>query len=156
MTVTLEPITQETVRVITDLRVAPEQRRFVATNAESLAEANFYAEAWYRAIYVDGEPAGFVMLYDETLRDQPPEVPEVSLWRFMVAAGFQGRGVGRAALRQVIEHVRKRPGVRRLLTSYVPEEGNPEPFYRAAGFRPTGAIEAGEVVLALDLGQVAG
>src|SRR5215471_13022541 len=102
MVVSLREITAETVRQITSLSVSPEQQRFVASNAVSLAQALFSPDAWYRAIYADDTPAGFVMLYDESLRTSPPVHPEVALWRFMVDTQFQGRGVGTAALDQVI------------------------------------------------------
>jgi len=62
----LRPITAGTVRQIIKLAVAPGQERFVASNAVSLAEALFAPEAWYRAIYAGDEPAGFVMLFDES------------------------------------------------------------------------------------------
>jgi diamine N-acetyltransferase len=68
--VTLREITSDTVRAVTALSVAEPQRAFVAPNAVSLAEALFASEAWYRAIYHAEELAGFVMLYDESLR--PP------------------------------------------------------------------------------------
>ena len=51
MAVSLREITADSVRQITALAVAPEQQRFVASNAVSLAEALFNEEAWYRAIY---------------------------------------------------------------------------------------------------------
>ncbi len=149
--VSLRRITKDTVRAITRLEVAPEQQAYVASTAVSLAEANFHPEAWYRAIYLGNEPVGFVMLYDETQRDEPPEAPAVSLWRFMVAAPFQRRGIGSAALTQVIEHVRTRPKVELLFTTCVPGEASPEPFFLAAGFEPTGEVDDDEVVLALDL-----
>jgi diamine N-acetyltransferase len=38
-----------------------------------------------------------------------------------------------------------------LLTSYQPGNGEPWPFYRRFGFRPTGEIDDGEVVLRLVL-----
>ena len=79
MTVTLRPITAETVRRVTDLAVRPEQQRFVARNAESLAEALFTPEAWYRAIHRDDELVGFVMLHDESLRVPMPEKPRAFL-----------------------------------------------------------------------------
>ena len=60
--VSLRPITAETVRAITSLSVSESQKGFVAPNAISLAQALFAPEAWYRAIYVGDEPAGFVML----------------------------------------------------------------------------------------------
>lgn len=147
MNVSLREITADTVRQIIALAVTPEQQHFVASNAVSLAQALFCPEAWYRAIYADDEAAGFVMLYDETLRPSPPVEPKVVLWRFMIDARFQGKGIGAAALARVIEHLRARPGVTAVSTSYVPGPGCPEPFYRRLGFEPTGEIDDGEVVL---------
>ena len=153
MDITLREITANTVRQITALAVRTEQQRFVANNALSLAEALFHEEAWYRAIYLGDAPAGFVMLRDETLRTLPPPVPKVSLWRFMIAAPFQGQGVGKAALQQVIVHVRRKEVFSLISTSYVQGPGCPEPFYRSFGFRPTGAIKNGEHVLELVLAR---
>ena len=61
--VTLRTITAQTVRTIINLQVSPQQRHLVAPNAVSLAEALFHPEAWYRAVYADEDPVGFVMLY---------------------------------------------------------------------------------------------
>ena len=49
-------VTQETVRAICDLVVAPEQREFVAPNAHSIAEAYFEPKAWFRAVYAGDMP----------------------------------------------------------------------------------------------------
>lgn len=114
----------------------------------------FNNEAWYRAIYLGDCPVGFVMLRDETLRATPPVAPKVTLWRFMVDAKFQGRGIGKAALEQVIAHTRGKKAFSSLSTSYVPGPGCPEPFYYWLGFRPTGLVKNGEVVLELPLLQV--
>jgi diamine N-acetyltransferase len=149
--VSLREITAETVRQITSLSVRPEQQRFVASNAVSLAEALFNETAWYRAIYVGASPAGFAMLYDESLRAAPPSTPVVGLWRFMIDSRFQGQGIGAAALQQVIAHVRSKRLFSSLVTSYVPGPGCPEPFYLRAGFRHTGKLDNGEVVLELPL-----
>ena len=151
--VTLREITAETVRSIVRLAVAPDQQHLVAPNAVSLSQALFAPEAWYRAIYAGDEPVGFVMLSDDSLRDPVPPEPEVSVWRFMVDAKAQRRGIGRDAMRLVIAHVRAKRLFRRLELSYVPGEGCPEPFYRSLGFLPTGRVDDGEVVMALDLGR---
>ena len=153
--VSLRPITAETVRAITSLAVAESQEGFVAPNAVSLSQALFAPEAWYRAVYLGEEPVGFVMLEDESLRSPPPEMPEVGVWRFMIDARFQGRGIGRIALLRVIEHVRSKGLFQTLKLSYVPGPGCPEPFYLGLGFRHTGEVEGDEVVLELPLSQTA-
>lgn len=149
--VSLREITSETVTAVIRLSVAESQKGFVATNAVSLAQALFAPEAWYRAIYCADEPVGFVMLEDESLRSPPPPEPQVGVWRFMVDERYQGRGIGRAALVQVIEHVRRKGLFKSLQLSYVPGPGCPEPFYLGLGFRHTGKVDGKEVVLELAL-----
>jgi diamine N-acetyltransferase len=146
MRVTLREITSETVHAVTKLSVATSQQGFVASNAVSLSEALFSDEAWYRAIYDDEDMVGFVMLSDESLRKEPPPEPNIGLWRLMVDQQYQGRGIGREAMRLVLEYVRSRPGIHYFYTSYVPEPGGPGPFYLGLGFEPNGEVEEGEVV----------
>jgi diamine N-acetyltransferase len=69
----------------------------------------------------------------------------------MIDARFQGQGTGAAALQQVIAHVKSRGLFASLVTSYVPGPGCPERFYVRAGFRHTGKVDDGEVVLELPL-----
>jgi hypothetical protein len=56
--VELREVTGDTVRGICRLQVAPGQRRFVAPNAVSFAEALFEPKAWYRAIVADDVAVG--------------------------------------------------------------------------------------------------
>ena len=141
--VTLREVTADTVFDICGLKVAPKQRPYVADNAFSIAQAHFEPKAWFRAIYADETPAGFLMLADE------PDKPEYFLWRLMVDATLQGRSYGRQAIALLVEHVRGRPGARELLVSYHPGPHSPREFYLKQGFRDTGRIEDGEVVLSL-------
>ena len=144
--VSLREVTKETVRAITALKVGPAQDRFVAPNAVSIAQAYFSRDvAWFRAIYVGEEPAGFVMLDD----DAPKQ--SYYLWRYMIDQRFQGQGIGRRALDLVIDYVRTRPGAKALLTSIVPGDGSPGPFYEKMGFAYTGEEEDGELVMRLNL-----
>jgi diamine N-acetyltransferase len=137
--VTLREVTQDTLRDILRLKVTPEQDQFVAPNAVSVAEAYFERErAWFRAIYADETPVGFLMLYDD------PEKPTYYLWRFMIDARYQRHGFGRRALELLIDHVRTRPNASELLLSYVPAEGSPQPFYARLGFVDTGVVHDGE------------
>ena len=143
--VTLREITKDTVRVIIKLGVAADQTNFVAPNAVSIAEAYFEPKAWFRAIYADEEPVGFIMLFDDA------DKPEYYLWRLMVAADHQAEGYGRRAVELLIDYVRTRPNATELLTSYVPDEKGPMRFYQKLGFTETGEIDDGEVTTRLTL-----
>lgn len=143
--ISLREITADTVRTICDLQVLPAQGAFVASNAISIAQAYFEPKAWFRAIHADQTPVGFVML------SLDPALPEYCIWRFMIDGRYQHLGYGTRALRLVIDHIRTLPRATEVLVSYVPAEGSPEPFYRKAGFIPTGQVIDGEVVLKLVL-----
>jgi diamine N-acetyltransferase len=125
--------------------VREDQKQFVASNAVSIAQAYFSEYAWFRAIYADDTPVGFVMLEDQ------PEKPEYFLWRFMIDARYQGMGFGRRALEMLIEHVRTRPNATELLTSFHEGDGSPQGFYEKLGFRLTGDWEEGEALMRLPL-----
>ena len=143
--VSLREVTSDTFRQIIDLKVRPDQEQFVAPNVGSIAEAYFEPKAWFRAIYADEMPVGFVMLYDDEAK------PEYFLWRFMIDARYQRHGFGRQALLLVIDHVRTRPGAREFGLSYIPAEGGPEEFYSSLGFVNTGKMIGDEKVMVLQL-----
>lgn len=143
ITVSLREVTAETVRDVCKLSdtLFENQKRMVAPNAVSIAQAHFEPKAWFRAIYAGDTPIGFVMLYDD------PEKPSCYLWRFMIAGPHQKQGFGTQAMQLILDRARARPGVKEITLSYVPIDGNPEPFYRRMGFEPTGAVEEGEIVM---------
>jgi diamine N-acetyltransferase len=142
--VTLREVTKDTVRQVCRLSVAPNQTSFVAPNAVSIAQAYFERDvAWFRAIYADETPVGFVMIEDDEAAQ------EYTLWRFMIDARYQGLGFGKRALERVIAHVKTRPGATALLTSCVPGDGSPCPFYEKMGFVYTGDEDEGELVMRL-------
>lgn len=145
--VSLREITADTVRDICRLTdtLTPPKRYMVAPNAVSLAQAYFEKHAWFRAIYADEIPVGFVMLYDN------PEEEEYFLWRYMIAEPHHGKGFGRRGLELVIDHVRTRPGAHVLETSCGQGPGSPEDFYHKVGFTRNGKMLGQEVGLSLAL-----
>jgi diamine N-acetyltransferase len=147
----LKEITDENREAVCAISVRKRQRRFVDSVASSLKDAAKEPEEnhWYRAVYLGDEPAGFVMLAWNTPTGRAGP-GRYSLWRLLVDKHHQRRGIGQEVLRQIIELVRA-DGATELLTSYVPGDGNPGPFYRGLGFEPTGEIDDGEVVLRLTL-----
>jgi RimJ/RimL family protein N-acetyltransferase len=127
------------------IEVAPSQERFVSSVRKSIADAAFPYDGdvelrpWYRAIAADGELVGFLMVAEPIEQD-----PRWFLWRFLIGAGHQRRGIGHRALRLLAERVRDHGGDR-LYTSYRLGAGGPEGFYHRHGFEPCGE-EGGETV----------
>jgi diamine N-acetyltransferase len=153
VTVALRTITDENREAVVALRVAPWQTRFVGTVADALADADEIPEAkgWYRAVYVDDAPVGFVMLSWDVVPQPPRIIGPWFLWKLLVDERHQHRGYGREVVKLVAQMVRDNEGTE-LLTSCVQAADGPEAFYRRLGFTPTGEFDAnGEVILALEL-----
>ena len=141
--VALREINEETVRTICKLSVTDAQQVFVAPNAVSIAQAHFSPQAWFRAIYADETPVGFVMLRED------PDKLQYFLWRMMIDSRYQGNGYGRLAMLLVIERVKTRPNATQLLTSVVQEPGGPQRFYEGLGFKLTGKHWDDEAIMRL-------
>ncbi len=143
----MREITEDTVYSIIKLSetLSDDQRKMVAPNAVSIAQAHFSDNAWFRAIYADETPVGFVMLYDD------PDKGEYFLWRLMLARPHQKKGFGERSIGLLVDHVKTRPNARSLGASYVPKDGGPEGFYKKLGFEPTEEVEHGEIVVRLPL-----
>jgi diamine N-acetyltransferase len=139
--VTLREVTAATVRAICALETGEEQRRFVAANALSIAQAHFEPRALFRAVYADETPVGFAMW-------KPADEPGVAyLWRFMIDRRHQRKGHARQAITLLIDLLRE-AGYRRVKTSVVLDLNGPLDFYRSVDFIDTGALSTnGERVL---------
>jgi diamine N-acetyltransferase len=151
--VSFREITRANRPEIEALTVTEVQAGYVAGVAESLVEAAETPDAcpWFRAVYADDEPVGFVMLSDGITVADPDYLGPYYLWRLLVDRRYQGRGYGSAALRLAVEHVRTRGDARTLITSVVQGPASPVGFYLRQGFRLTGEVHQGELVLELDL-----
>ena len=150
MTVQLREVTRDTVSAVCKLD-AGDDRKQVAPNSVSIAQAHFQGEAWFRAAYDDDLLVGFVMLYDPTLVESPDE-PDFFLWRLMIDQSHQGKGYGRAVVEALVEHVRTRPSAQRLLVSHVKSADRLSRFYQSLGFQYTGVEDDGELIMERKLG----
>lgn len=151
--VTLREITSANRADVEAIEVSAAQSQFVTGVAESLVEAATTPDArpWYRAVYADDEPVGFVMLSDGITVQNPDYLGPYYLWRLLVDQRRQGQGYGSAALWLAVEHLRTRPDAHVLITSCGLGPGSPLDFYLGQGFRSTGQMHQGEMVLELDL-----
>jgi diamine N-acetyltransferase len=151
--VSLREITLANRAAVEALTVTAVQAEYVTGVAESLVEAAETPDAcpWYRAVYADGTPVGFVMISDGIIVVNPAYLGPYFLWRLLIDRRYQRRGYGSAALSLVVEYVRTRPGARVLLSSMVQGPASPIGFYLRQGFRATGEVHEDELVLELDL-----
>ena len=147
MNVSLREITPENFRECVNLKVGDGQETFVATNVMSIAQSKIvYPHANTLAVYSGDEMVGFAMFgYDE-------DEERFYLGRLMIDEKHQGKGYGRAAVREVIERVKK-SGYDALFLSYAPENTNAEKLYLSIGFEKTGEINGNEIVMRLDLNK---
>jgi diamine N-acetyltransferase len=151
--VRLREITDANRAAVEAVRILPEQEEYGDTVVDALEEAARSPEGrpWYRSIYVDDVPVGFVMLG----LDAPPGDERYPfrffLWKLLIDARFQRRGYGTATIDAVVALLRAYPGVDALFTSAVPGPASPASFYEHYGFVPTGEIFDDEIVLRLDL-----
>ena len=141
--INLKDINAHTVCEICDLSVNDFQKQFVAPNAVSIAQAYFSKQAWFRAIYADQTPIGFVMIYDDA------KTASYDLWRYMIDKTFQNKGFGYRAMALVIDHVKKKPNANVLTTSVLEKDGSPQKFYEKLGFVLTGEYKDNEAVMVL-------
>ncbi|MET7450763.1 GNAT family N-acetyltransferase [Streptomyces sp. NPDC005574] len=150
----LEEITRHNLAAALGVRVRPDQEHAVEPVAESLAEAYVRADlAWPRLI-VDGDrPVGFLMAFLDIDWNGDGTSVRSGLWRLNIAAGEQGRGYGRFAVRSVAEEIRRRGG-KELYVTWHPGPTGPEGFYLGLGFRRTGETSGDQPVGVLELSRL--
>jgi diamine N-acetyltransferase len=141
MTVTLREITMDNFLECVRLSVGEAQKNFVASNMFSLAEAKADRVSNPYAIYADEQIVGFIMY------DFNPEENRGYVSRLMVDARFQGKGYGRAAMAEVVDRLKRVPGIRDIQTSFHPENHVAEALYASLGFARTGEVVDGEIVV---------
>ena len=155
-------ILDENIEECIALDVLPEQKKFVASNAISLAQAydenKAFAEngkgnvATPYSIYENGKMVGFVM-YGYF----PPEDDEESynkdeyyyyVWRLLIDKNHQGRGIGREAVKQVMDEIKSKPHgeANFCYVSYEPSNIASKTTFASYGFKEDGRVIDGEVV----------
>lgn len=139
-------ITEENFDAIIKMK-RPDEEGYVASNAYSLAQAWLYRDAndvYPFAIYDDEMPVGFMML-DEDLEER-----SLVIWRIMFPVEHQNKGFGTLAIKKIIQMAKESGKYDFVIIDYVPENKIAGHVYEKAGFKPTGEISNGEIVMRLD------
>ena len=122
--------------------------KFVASNAVSLAEAWLYYESHDThpfAVYHGEELVGFMMVHEDRAKGV------LDLWRLAIAKEHQGKGYGSAALRTLIPLARESGKYICIAIGYMEGTDRARHISEKLGFRPTGLVEDGEIIMRLDL-----
>mgnify|MGYP001766317419 CR=1 FL=1 len=122
------------------LRLADDQTNLVASNVESLAEADEDADARPRAVVAGDRIVGFLM-YELFEGGRA-----ANIYRFMIDVAEQGRGYGRAALARLLDEIAAESDVERVEICYMPENVGARRLYAEAGFVEVGVDEDGEII----------
>lgn len=149
--ITLEKITYKNyIKVIWGLKVARNQKNFVASNKGSLAEAYVAITnggvALPFAICRNKKPIGFLMIgyglaEDDDLEGEDPAFVEIvrksyCLWRFMIDKRYQRKGYGRKAMQLALDYIKTFPcgKAETIWLSYEPENVVAKKLYESFGF----------------------
>lgn len=144
--VELKKITEKNYSECLKLKVAEDQKEFVAPNVYSLAQAWVYYDSAYPfAIYEDDIMVGFVMMGHDKDDDT------YDIWRFMIDEKYQNKGYGKSALKLAIKYLIETFKVKEILLSFEPENHCAKKLYKSFGFEETGEINRNEVVMKLTL-----
>lgn len=131
------------------LKVAENQKNFVASNEKSLIQSAYVSPdtSTPYGIYDDDTMVGFMLV---TSNDETPDTYWV--WRLMVDANQQGKGYGKAAMQKLIADTKAEGKYKYLRLSFVPANEVAQKFYAGLGFVEEGLKEEwGEIVAHYDL-----
>lgn len=157
----LEKVDGKNVWEILKLKVAENQKNFVAENWISIIEAYTVKEANGHAfpfgIYDDRTPVGFLMIgFDvDDDWDNAPVIARgnYSLWRLMIDETCQHRGYGRQAVSLALDYIRSFPcgKAEYCWLSYDPENEKARQLYASFGFQETDDMDGKERIAVLKL-----
>jgi diamine N-acetyltransferase len=151
-------VTRDHVGALIGLDVLPGQRDLVSPNVRTLAQAAYEPGAYVWGLWdaaADGAaPVGLMAMVHP--REYPFHEPgddreAADLWRLMIAAGYQGRGFGRAAVALALA-VARDWGCPRLTLGVADAPQAAQGFYERLGFRWTGQVADGERTMTRDVG----
>ena len=145
----VRPVDASNLDAVLKLSVAAGQKAFVATPERSLAQVAYEPAGRALALFDGEEAVGMMLLYDARLDPKKP-ASQLYVWRILVDAQHQRRGLGRLAMAWVVEEAR-RWGVAEVGLSHVMLPGNAGPFYEKLGFTYTGEVDDGEHKMRLPL-----
>jgi RimJ/RimL family protein N-acetyltransferase len=145
-TLRVAPVDASLHDALLQLRVRPPQQAFVGRIADLLADANSRPSCEPMAILSEHAPIGFYCIETRvrTIAGRDFDAPALGLRGFFIDTGWQGRGLGRRALRALFADLATRHPEARLLALTVNRSNEAAlALYLGAGFVDGGELYHG-------------
>lgn len=140
----LEELSALTIIAANGLTLREGQHDFLEPVSYSMADALTNRQTtWARVVLVDDTVVGFIRGNFD--RDHPREEFRSCLWRITVAAEWQGKGVGRFAVHELLAEALSRD-FDSLTAIWERGDMGPGEFFERIGFVAMGETEYGEVI----------
>ena len=146
----VRPVDAENLDAVLKLSVAAGQKHLVAAPERSLAQVAYEPAGRALAMFDGDSAVGMMLLYDARLDKKKP-ADQLVVWRILIDARHQRRGLGRLAMAWVLDEAR-RWGVAELGLSHVDAPAHAGAFYEKLGYAYTGEVDGGELKMVLKLG----
>lgn len=144
MNIKLHKINPELEQECIQLSVSAGQMNLVASNADSLVHATNEPTSVPYGIFNDEEMVGFILFDNEAYTDG-----YYWILRFMIDERFQGKGYGKAAIKEVIKMLSTHEDCTQIRVSHIPINLAANKLYKSVGFTETGEFEDnGDIILA--------
>ena len=137
----LREVTQDNFESVIALQVADDQRDFLYPNVESLAWAYVAPECTPLAIYADETPVGYAAF------GYIPTDGRCWVMHLMIDRDSQRRGLGRAALEQLLARMEAVSDGASIAVGVNPENVVAIRLYESLGFVDTGRRQNDELIL---------
>ncbi|MDA0219746.1 MAG: GNAT family N-acetyltransferase [Proteobacteria bacterium] len=134
------------------LTLAPGQENFVATNAEALAEAAYVPGQEAAGAWLGDDPVGLAVWGPYHVDGDylaPPEPGSTYIEHVMIAAPFQGRGLGRHLVELVSQRILADRSCRRAVLAVHETNTKARALYTAIGYRQFGTDRDGDPLMEL-------
>ncbi|MGD8191869.1 GNAT family N-acetyltransferase [Brevibacillus ginsengisoli] len=147
MNILIRDVTEENVQEILQLSVEKDQTSFIETPQNCLHDAQECC--YYRPVglYLGKELVGFAM-YGEFPEGDETEATRVWLDRYFIDHRYQGRGLGKQSLEDLIQHLVKQYKCNKIYLSVYKDNVKAIRIYQKRGFKFNGELDInGEKVM---------
>jgi len=108
-------------------------------------------------VVISNDSVGMRKLFQDSIWFAGEEICEedleekcLVLWRIMFPVEYQNKGYGTQAIQQIVQLAKESGKYDFMILDYVPENMIAKHVYEKLGFKPTGEVDNGEIIMKLN------